>query len=421
MIKNEIGITLVSLAIAIVVMTLMAGLIAYSVSDIGKVGEATNTVQDTYQSDKRKAESEVNKVNDEWGDVINKKGIDNETVVSMALNSGIKITDPGVKPASANATVVPLSTTETTDLKDNKDNIVKVPKNFGIAYDSGDNVAEGIVIEYTGTSDSDPLKGNQYVWVPVGQAITKTDGTTMPAITLGRYDFDAQWNSSTSTIDGTGAATIKQDSANWSTPTSFAPTGRTWNVYEYSADNSEGNAYGNTKANDLEGFITSANSNHGYYIARYEAGSGASNSKPYTQKDKTAWVSITQPNASTACQSMYSGLNTDLINSYAWDTAIVYIQTATGNTAYSKQNRGSNTSIVSTGMTGDEQCKINDMAKNIYEWTTESSTSTASGVSRPCVDRGGVYYNDVYFTALRHGYSTTNSYPYLGFRPLLYL
>ena len=102
------------------------------------------------------------------------------------------ITDSNVKPASSTTAVTPLSTSETKTLADNKGNIVKVPKNFGIAYDSGDNVAEGIVIEYTGESDSDPLKGNQYVWVPVGQAITKTDGTTMPAITLGRYAFDAQ-------------------------------------------------------------------------------------------------------------------------------------------------------------------------------------------------------------------------------------
>ncbi|MBR3325067.1 MAG: hypothetical protein IKG14_03365 [Clostridia bacterium] len=43
----------------------------------------------------------------------------------------------------------------------------------------------------------------------------------MPAITLGRYDFDVQWDSSTSTVKGTGVAILKQDSANWSTPTTY--------------------------------------------------------------------------------------------------------------------------------------------------------------------------------------------------------
>ncbi len=259
------------------------------------------------------------------------------------------------------------------------------------------------------------------MWVPVGQAITKTDGTTMPAITLGRYDFDVYQNSDNTGVEGTGTATLKQDSANWATPTSFTITGMTWEAYEFSADDTAGNSYGNTKASNLGGFITSANSNHGYYIARYEAGSGASNSKPYTQKDKTAWVNITQTNAATACQGMYDGLNSDLINSYAWDTAIVYIQTATGNTAYSKQNRGSITYKVNTGITGDEQCKINDMAKNIYEWTTETSTNTSNGNSYPCVSRGGRYDSVNYFTAFRDNNRTTGSGNNFGFRPLLYL
>ena len=85
MLKNDKGITLVALGITIVVMTIMAAILAYSVSDVGKVGEATNAVQDTYENDKSKAENEIGRVNDEWGNVINKKGIDNETVVKTWL------------------------------------------------------------------------------------------------------------------------------------------------------------------------------------------------------------------------------------------------------------------------------------------------------------------------------------------------
>ena len=118
---------------------------------------------------------------------------------------------------------------------------------------------------------------------------------------------------------------------------------------------------------------------------------------------------------------MYEGANSDLVNSYAWDTAIVYIQQSTGNIAYAAANRGSNTSKVNTGMTSDEQCKINDMAKNVYEWTTESSTYTYNGTSNPCVDRGGNFNVDSYFTAYRNYSTTSLSNVSVGFRPLLYL
>ena len=99
MLKNDKGITLVALGVTIVVMTIMAAILAYSVSDVGKVGEATNAVQETYENDKSNAENEIGRVNDEWGNVINKKGIDNETVVSMASGPAgpvIKIGDTDI-------------------------------------------------------------------------------------------------------------------------------------------------------------------------------------------------------------------------------------------------------------------------------------------------------------------------------------
>ena len=76
-----------------------------------------------------------------------------------------------------------------TTIKDENENEIRVPKGFKIAADSGLNVTEGIVIE-----DNDIIegigngRGNQYVWVPVGNGIKKNDGTTVD-ITLGRYSF----------------------------------------------------------------------------------------------------------------------------------------------------------------------------------------------------------------------------------------
>ncbi len=51
----------------------------------------------------------------------------------------------------------------------------------------------------------------------------------------------------------------------------------------------------------------------------------------------------------------------DLINSYAWDTAIVFIQKYSGDSDYSRQN-SLNTTLVNTGTIGNERCHINDIA-----------------------------------------------------------
>ena len=91
-------------------------------------------------------------------------------------------------------------------------------------------------------------------------------------------------------------------------------------------------------------------------------------------------------------------MTSDLINSYAWDTAIVYIQNFSGDTDYSRQDGKSiNSSLTNTGVNGDEVCKINDMASNVSEWTTEYSTVIGSYFAFPCTDRGGYYgESDVY-------------------------
>ena len=351
-----------------------------------------------------------------------------------------------LRTASISNGVTALSDTGTTTIKDNKDNEIKVPKGFGIATDSGINAAEGIVIEdatHEGTT-----KGSQFVWVPVG-TITKTDGST-EAITLGRYSFGT---------DGT--------------PSAYSGS------YTEDSATSHNASYGNTIAKDIAGFISSANSNKGYYIGRYEAGINASTDqyayancsgsgtslsygdsskmfakdgrvKPLSIKGKGIWNAVTQLEAATIAGSMYNTstdkVTSDLINSYAWDTAILFIQKCGNNgddsskysiqrgySAISTSERataGNNKLAYQPGGTAaretaifDTQCKICDMAGNVREWTTE----TYSNTSYPCVGRGGAYNDPALlpitlgFTALRSFYYTTDAYDSLGFRPLLYL
>jgi len=114
----------------------------------------------------------------------------------------------------------------------------------------------------------------------------------------------------------------------------------------------------------------------------------------------------------------------DLMNSYAWDTATVFIQNCGTNAKYSRQN-SLNTSLLQTGTNSlsdtskiDVQCNIYDMASNTIEWTTETSNIS----NGPCVVRGGNYgYSSDYTSIRSNGISTSYSDFRMGFRPLLYV
>ena len=64
--------------------------------------------------------------------------------------------------------------------------------------------------------------------------------------------------------------------------------------------------------------------------------------------------------------------NSDLVNSYAWDTALLFIQKFSGEKNYAMQNVQSSEKK-NCGEIGDEKCNINDMSENYLEWTTETA------------------------------------------------
>ena len=101
---------------------------------------------------------------------------------------------------------------------------------------------------------------------------------------------------------------------------------------------------------------------------------------------------------------MYTSNNftSDLMNSYAWDTAITFIQKCTDKTNYANQT-SLNKSLSQTGTTNDNPCNIFDMASNVWEWTTETSSriSSATLSKAPCAYRGGLYGNSRYYTSYR--------------------
>ena len=104
------------------------------------------------------------------------------------------------------------------------------------------------------------------------------------------------------------------------------------------------------------------------------------------------------------------------MNSYAWDTATLFLQTFGENNKYSRQNSLNTGILALNGTDNDKQCNVYDMASNVREWTTE----TCSDSNNPCTDRGGDYDSSDCYTSYRCGTSTSSS-SNVGFRPLLFL
>ena len=294
--------------------------------------------------------------------------------------------------------------TENKTFQDPKGNIITVPTGFKIVSTNDTNsntnavptVDQGIVIEDV---TSGATAGSQFVWVPVGK-ITKADGTET-TITLGRYDFDG------------------------TTGTESAYSGDHYVEEDTNDPSTLKNIEGKSIAKNITNFKNSVKAKGGYYIGRYEARTTtARNDKEnaltqITEKGTDqVYNYVTQNQAAEQAQGMYTSNNftSDLMNSYAWDTAITFIQKCTDKTNYAKQN-SLNTSLLQTGTTNDNPCNIFDMASNVLEWTTETSSNS----NDPRVLRGGSCNSSNNYTSVRGIDLTSNSNYHMGFRPLLYL
>ena len=353
-------------------------------------------------------------------------------------------TGPNGKPLTSTVKVTNHTGTAAEDILGNS---VYIPGGFKIASDSGETVKEGIVVEDT--------LGNQFVWIPVSNIDgsqsnpIKIDETNSVVITLGRYIFDVGTrDSATNLYNGTGA--VSTTAGTYQYAVNYATTVTLNSRYQELKTKISGK---NEIAKNLVTFIESVRDNHGYYLARYEAGivnvdtdgnpvenyslttkvATDGSIKPLSQYGKGLWNSINQADASYVCKNMYaptatvesytenSYVESDLINSYAWDTAIVYIQAMT-NTAYACANSysiGNTSSKLNTGESDDQKCKIYDMAANIYEWTTEYSTLTNSNGDFPCTYRGG-YNGMANYTANRYSEGVGVTVGHIGFRVILY-
>ena len=373
--KRQNGITLVALVITIIILLILATISIQSLTNTGLFAKAQEAKEKT-----RNAEENQARTLNEYEDELNK-------YISGNVKTPIKKVTDNIGSV--------LSTTDNTELEDAYGNKIVVPAGFKIVSNNDTNnattVDKGIVIEDT---TSAATAGSQFVWIPVG-TITKEDSSTI-TINLDRYTFDGDGN----------------------------PTAQGENVVEtyYSETVSKGNAV----AKNITAFKTSVTTNGGYYIGRYEARTTTertSSENPLTQITEKGtnpvYNYITQQQAASQAQNMYNNnkFTSDLINSYAWDTATLFLQNCGTNKEYSRQSSLNIGSVSQTGTTNDIQCNVYDMASNVREWSTE----TSNNLNNPCVSSGGLYYRSDLYTSSRVPYITSYSEVFNGFRPILYI
>ena len=216
--------------------------------------------------------------------------------------------------------------TENTTVQDSLGNQVVVPAGFEVV-NPNDNVEDGIVVRDKTHANT---AGSEFVWIPVGNVKTKNKGKIN--IELDRYTFDSNGNE---TKQGTNKIEYLY--------TLFT---------EDTAANHDNN-YKNTIAKNIDDFKIKTKSSHGYYIGRYEARTANERSDSTTDDNLTQITTkpndyvynyVNQPQAATLSRGMYEGtpFESDLMNSYAWDTATLFLQTIDNRTTdkttkYSRQ------------------------------------------------------------------------------------
>ena len=173
----------------------------------------------------------------------------------------------------------------------------------------------------------------------------------------------------------------------------------------------------------------------GYYIGRYEVGKNGDTA--VVKYDQTPYAEITWSTAYGLAKKIItnSEVNSYLCSSYAWDTAVNFIQNNSTAKNYATSIEGFNgnwnpqavkdpsgnvikpagtSQQLNTGLT-TQFCNIFDMGGNEAEFTTELNPGTSETV----VLRGGDYYSDP--AGYRWDDGSGSAHLYYGFRATLFL
>ena len=429
--KQVKGITLIALVVTIIVLLILAGVaISLTIGQNGIFARAQNAVN-VYEQAATNEQQELGKVEDIMDEYLNGNG--GNQGGGGEYNTGTTVEEAkGQNKPFENDTTITDSCTPA--------NSIRVPEGFKIAKDSALTVEDGIVIE-----DKD---GNQFVWIPAkteaegGATINLSTGGT-EKIVYQRTDFGKRHGSYSNysetmpsdeeaSVNAWGGYYIGRFEAGDKEATDAKSMREDYmnnQLMKYAEENGidisnpdnlteEQEQQLNEKANEIENEV------HTITIRKSQA--------PYNI--------ITFANLKSLAEGMdtvqgYTTATTKLVSSYAWDTAISYIQINNSDygTNSPEGNYSNSNSFTYTDIAGDEQTgptdeliptgqttavsNIYDMGGNLYEYTTGSSSSEYG----PYVSRGGCYNidYDVNPAGFRRGDDGV-AISYNGFRVTLY-
>ena len=298
---------------------------------------------------------------------------------------------------------------------------VKMPTGF---YYVGGTKTSGIVIS-DNVNDKDKYKnkavvgtdllGNQYVWIPC------TTDSTSSKLQYARTEWGVEEDGDDNSRAIKDELTLTDASVTYS-----------------DADTANGINADVSKeiVAQIKAEKTSVAKYGGYYIGRYEVGKNGDTA--VVKYNQTPYASITWSTAYGLAKKIItnSEATSYLCSSYAWDTAVNFIQNNSTAKNYATSIEGFNgnwnpqavkdpsgnvikpagtSQQLNTGLT-TQFCNIFDMGGNEAEFTTELNPGTSGTV----VLRGGVYYSN--FPA-GYRWDTYSGYAYLnyGFRATLFL
>lgn len=310
-----------------------------------------------------------------YNGTIMSKGNENKTTEDNTTDNENQVTNTEDNTV---ASPKPDENEENTYARTEDGNTIPIPPNFKYVTGNSDT---GAVIE-----DED---GNQFVWVPVP-------------------DYNSYYRQLFLNNGETNKSSSSRNEA--------AATLEEYNLRDINAYNEE--------------FDDSIRNYKGFYIARYEAGKETKNnkSKAVSKAGVLPWTQIVWEEAKKASQEMYDENNcfqTDLVNSYAWDTICNWLrQTGTniddsveyGN--YQNSPNGLRKVVESASNDRWQTNNIYDMAGNVWEYTTEESGEH----EKYHVGRGGGHWNDGdKYPISSRAETSDGSNLDVGFRVVLYL
>ena len=373
--KENKGITLVALVITIIILLILAGISISALTNTGIFEKAKDAKEKSEVAEKQQSETL-----DSYEKELNKYTSDN-----LEENIGVKFE-------------------KNTELHDKNGAKIIVPAGFKVVNTDDLTVEKGIVVE-----DS---KGNQYVWIPCTTEDSKSQ------LQFKRTEWDVE-------VDGADNSRASKDELTLTCPENYSDNGLTYAVV-------------NEIVAQVKAEKDSVRRNGGYYIGRYEVGDENGTGTAVIKADQTPMANIIWSTAYSKAKGIGGGqgATTYLCSSYAWDTAINFIQNngfqnyakaredSYNENWFDKNVKDSTGKIIkaankaerlSTGKT-TPKCNIYDMGGNVAEFTTEVMPST----SEPVVLRGG-YYHSFRPAGQRFDRSTSYASSTYGLRATLFL